>query len=944
MRRGIVVEVGAALALLAGEAAAQDDGSSREWNQPHANAARTGCVDVAPIRSVPQIVWRTELPGAPVSSPVAWDGVVFVSTKNAKGDVALSAVRAATGETIVTRALGKVEWADVAVLRGNVVVVDPEQARCLRFDGKQFSLGWTSKGAWSGQPAVSHGVLLLADATSVHLLDPASGRDVLPPVLENAPTDCAATCAVDRGGDEVEIARLTGVSSVSSVSVKGFGTKKPSIAWPSTVKSPFLPANLRGDRGATLVQFDRLWFATSPSDFTSGGGGGTFGSILLDGSGRGFTMPVDRPVAVVGKSAYGTANTGMAYSLGADGAYVELTRFGSLPKGAGAAAASASRGVVYFGNWAMELASGRVLWSLPDVAPVTPLVPVGDGRGVVVDVEHRLVGIAEPAAARAPQTVGAAPPGEGAADELPGDADGVLLADGRFVAGDASAGADGRLTTRSSKGEPREFGPDAWVLAQRAGAPSAVNEERRVLATLEDLLDRRSVTAWDAAFRKYADVPLVTDALRVLALAKKDGISDEHARQLEQLVAGKHDHPNADLQRKRIAPEEQRLRDGFLADVRSASAWCRARGLLGTAAALLARVRAERPGDATVEPAARGLLPAGFPWAGAPDAGARWIDWAVQIVPAGGAFVAPDAPDAKKRRSAPWESNVVLLRTRNVLLVSRSSDPLVVGACLRHAEGAIRACESVLGPASRAAADRVLEVRLHRDRAEYLAEVTPDGRRTMEWSAGYYSPSMRVSRFYVPDARQSAVSPLERRLLSVLAHELTHQWIDLRWAPGDDADVSSFGFWCVEGVARFIEDQSVEMGRREGRLDDATVESLDVASQIEAGGGLMPLATLLPMSQEAFLAIADGPQRNVALRNAARTLLVDPRGLFYEQSGSLVFWLVNQRGAAGRAAFAAYLRLRYRGQAPADPATALGFASEQEMEREFRKFLAGLRQ
>jgi hypothetical protein len=276
--------------------------------------------------------------------------------------------------------------------------------------------------------------------------------------------------------------------------------------------------------------------------------------------------------------------------------------------------------------------------------------------------------------------------------------------------------------------------------------------------------------------------------------------------------------------------------------------------------------------------------------------------------------------------------------------VSRSSDPLVVGACLRHAEGAIRACERVLGPASGAAAGGVMEVRLHRDRAEYLAEVTPGGGRAREWTTGYYSGAERVSRFYVPGADQTALTPLDRSLLSVLAHEITHQWIDLRWAPGGGAGARSYGYWCVEGVARFIEDQSVEMGRREGRLDDATVESLDVVSRIDAGGALIPLADLLPMSHEGFDALNGEPTIKVEMRNTARVQLVGPRGLFYHQSGALVFWLVNQRGAAGRAAFADYLRRRYRGQAPADGAATLGFASAQAMQGEFRKFLATLRQ
>ena len=272
MRWGEVLLGGALAASIAGTAAAQDDGAAHEWNQPRGNAARTACVDVAPIRGAPQVAWRTDLPGPPVSSPVSWDGVVFVATRNAKGEGALTAVNAATGETIATRALGKVEWADVAVLRGNVVVVDPALTRCLRFDGRQFSLAWNMKGEWTGRPAISHGTLLLADATCVHVLDPASGRDVLPPVLLSSsglPSDLAATCATDVKDGVVQFARLNDVTSVSTCVLSGLGTKKPSARSDALVESPFATAEQspHDARAASLVQLGYRWLATCPSGF-----------------------------------------------------------------------------------------------------------------------------------------------------------------------------------------------------------------------------------------------------------------------------------------------------------------------------------------------------------------------------------------------------------------------------------------------------------------------------------------------------------------------------------------------------------------------------------------------------------------------------------------------------------------------------------------------------
>jgi len=70
------------------------------------------------------------------------------------------------------------------------------------------------------------------------------------------------------------------------------------------------------------------------------------------------------------------SNSGATYEPHGDGKYVEPIAADKRPKGAPVASASASRGVVYFGNGAMEIASGRVLWRLADVRPVTPHVLV----------------------------------------------------------------------------------------------------------------------------------------------------------------------------------------------------------------------------------------------------------------------------------------------------------------------------------------------------------------------------------------------------------------------------------------------------------------------------------------------------------------------------------------------------------------------------------------
>ena len=946
MRRATFLTI---LAAASSTSAFGQDGPAREWSQPRGDAARTACIDVEPVRGQPEIAWRVELPGMPTSSPVVSSGTVFAVAGNAKGEFTLVAVRASTGERIATRPLGKAEWVDLAAVRGAVIAVDSNLARCFRFDGEKFSLGWNQKGAWAGQPAVSRGALFLPDASSVHVLDPLSGRPLLGSILASDSSetrDFAAMCVTDRNADAVLVSRLRWNSSVQSTAVAGLGTKKVIDASGDYVRSPYRVADTEADRRprhATLTMLGRSWFATYVNGFYYEGDAHSSGSILLDRTETGRKFDVWHAPAIVERTAYAMTHDGATLSVQLDGSFSWLIANWARPKGARTCAASAARGVVYFGNWALEVASGRVLWCLPELEPVTTLVPAGDGIAVCIDAKGVLVGVAEPGRASAPQAGEPTRAGPAAPPALPSDADGALLADGRFVAGACIADASGRLAIATPSGEKLDLVPEEWALAQSAGKVVAVSEERVVLAALDEILDARSAAVWDAVFRKYIEVPLLADAVRALAAARLDGLSESRVRQLEQSLVGKRDHPNADMQRKRVGPEETAMRDACIEDVRTASRWCRARGLSGAAAAILSRIRRERPRDETAIALAREAIPACFPWAKAPDAADRWIGWAREIVPAGGEFVPADAPEAKKRRAAPWEEDVLLLRTRNVLLISRANDPAILGRCLRHAEGAVRACEQVLGPPAPDAPKERLEVRLHRDRKEYLSEEPPDGARAREWTSGYFSPSQRVSRFFVPSAEETAVTPLDRSLLGVLAHELTHHWVEMRWAVGNRSGYQTAGYWCVEGIADFVADQSVEMGRRQGRLDDATVESLDISSQLDERGGLFPLSTLLSMSHEAMNGLKDEPKTEVQMRYKARVSIVGPRSVFYAESAALTFWLLNRRGDEGRAAFIAYLRARYRAGPPENVAVALGFESPAHMQIEFRKFLASLR-
>src|SRR5262249_10895036 len=161
-----------------------------------------------------------------------------------------------------------------------------------------------------------------------------------------------------------------------------------------------------------------------------------------------------------------------------------------------------------------------------------------------------------------------------------------------------------------------------------------------------------------------------------------------------------------------------------------------------------------------------------------------------------------------------------LLATDHVLLISREFDPKIVGPCLSRAEATVRTLTRMLGKSpSGAKPDKTVEVRLYVTREEYLADKS-GGFAPPERAVGGYSPREAVSRFYSRLAAD-AEDPFGRSLHGVMAHELTHHFVDRVWNPASDPSIVP-GFWMVEGFAEFIGEQAVEMDRLGGALDDAT--------------------------------------------------------------------------------------------------------------------------
>jgi hypothetical protein len=511
--------------------------------------------------------------------------------------------------------------------------------------------------------------------------------------------------------------------------------------------------------------------------------------------------------------------------------------------------------------------------------------------------------------------------------------------DGSFLPGEVEVRPGGVLRLKQDGGGAREIDPDGVAMAQQSGKVVYLPEEFPVYRVWRGALNASFLDSLEESFEAYARAGLLADCSRLLTEAREYDIDARRIEEMQQLLTGRTARSSRQG-RKNLMRLENAWREEEWSSFIEAVDWCEERELVYAASALLFDADRVLPGRAEVDGKAEALMPESFPWRDDADAARRWIRWAHGLLPAGAEFLSPEDAVWGRLKTSPWTRDTCGFRTENLLVFSREHDLEAVTGCLRNGEGSVRCLESLLkgGRVAKVGNDRErLEVRIHRNEAEYASEEVENP----ESSLGNYSPRERISRFFVPTSDSERL--LGRALFEVLSHELTHQYIEERWVTGDlGSNVLTPGYWVVEGMARFVEDQALEMGRRGIRFDDDTVVSLDAAAQAEKKGLLLDFAKFLNLSQADFYRLDTEPRYSVTLRNTLHSFGLSEMNIFYEQAGSLVFYLVNRAGGKRRKAFVRYLVGYYNGRAGREGWKALGYESPGELEREYRKFLRGL--
>jgi len=800
-----------------------------EWNQPHGNAASTAFVDVAPLKTLPTERWRFKseklLAGLIVSL-----GKILVVVRDGKNRKLL-ALDPATGAVVARHALdGTGDVLGIAASGRLLAVVEPTVTRTYRITGDNFKFERTMSGTFGGEPLMVEESLFVSGGggKGLYVLDLAAGRCELvepahfgrPSALENAGTAGTPTLYQLEETNEFADYRITHKQVTRTVTKIAFGKQEDLGGGTLLAGNGLVPQSLLV---AANPDDAKTWYVWN---------GGPKTSALHSGR-HVYPIHFQSPPAACGPRLYGVDEKGLLIELQVDrGLLLPLIATNLLPKGARVAPPSIARDVLYSGNLAVEIGSKRLLWCVDTLETTGPTVPSGDEMVVVATPAGELVGLGNgppptaPVPAARPKAV-AAP----LAAAMPGAKPGLIRSDGLFVVGKVTALDGGRWRVEPESGAAQELDADAVALVDPGDAPKLVGDELPLYRACLAAARSQHVAALVALFPQWKELKFYEECRRLVDEAKQFGLAPERADELSESIVGRKSTTvgNADVQKRHCLEVEAAAREKIEQSVETAAAWCAARGATVAASALMQRKLDFNPGHALDPMKVVAWIPEYFPFGSSKAEQATiWATWAEELLPSGARFVKGDEALTKRLAKTPFAKDAALLRTNHILLVTHETDATIICPCLVRAEAAFRALKKLLGKSpSGAVPDDLLEVRLYATRADYLAD-TSGGVEPPKWSGGFYSPKERVSRFYAKvDA--NAEDPLGRSLHLVMAHELTHHFVDRCWDPTGNP-LHTPGFWMVEGFAEFVAEQAVEVGRLGDAFDDDTVMSFDLAA------------------------------------------------------------------------------------------------------------------
>jgi len=922
---------------------------SREWSQPHGNSAGTACIDVAPLKAPPVERWR--LKGMTVlAGPVVSQQKLFVVVK--EGDAKqLVVVDPTTGATLAKAALEKVgDVASMAAGDGLAFLVEPAAVHLWRMAGAELRFEKTIAGQFGGEPTLLGGSLLVARGTSsgvqsvdattskpAPLIAKSFGRPgaLLDDKFGDARGRSIVATSADDKNEKLTCSRYAVQSGGPGAGALKLGPAEvlctTSLGVPPDRAPKTVLVAVQGKEGTEWC----AWF------------GSESGSGLLRKSVIKFAEFKQPPAAANGRL-YGFSPDSTLLEIDVlNGGTSRLVEKEDVRKGAQLGAPSIARDTLYLGNWAMEFGTRKVLWCLDTLEADGPVVPIGDELIALKLKDGTLVAFGSATAAKA-----AAGANSGAAlyvpkgppDTLPGAKTGLVRSDGLFIPGKVAALEGGRWKIAPEGGTPFELDAIDVAMVNVDGKPQKVGDEGPIFRACWSVLAWRHAEELVTVVEKYRDVKLYDDCNRLLEEAKAHGLPAAKYDELQGTVAGKTAARLAPTAppRKKAEQFEKDARESSCARIVACAKWCAAKECKTAATVLCVRAAELAPKTPPEPDLVKGWQPEGYPDDPELNGGKTWPQWAEWLLPSGAVFPALDESAKRRNSVSKFAKGTLILSTRNILLYSKEHDPAVIGPLLARGEATVRALQKLLGPSPMGMrADTMLEVRLYQTRADYLADGDSGGGPPPAWSAGCYSPSEGISRFY-SSAGGEKEDDDTHTLHEVFAHELTHHYTDRRWMKGASKRAAS-GYWMVEGFAEFAASQALEFGRFGESFDDATVKPIDETAAAGRAENLFPLEYLMSLDPPRFHKELEGGQFGpLKLHHSLKEVMMDKRHLFYCQSTALTFFVINRCGEKGRPTYVKWLQQQYSGEELVTPWKDLGFAKMSDFEKAFKAFLLGV--
>ena len=607
--------------------------------------------------------------------------------------------------------------------------------------------------------------------------------------------------------------------------------------------------------------------------------------------------------------------------------------------------------VAYFATMAIDVEEHEVLWTRKGEA-LFPLVPARD-TVLVVDGAKTLSALRSRDLMREEPIVLAGPTPAGRVD-----VDALVLRNGEVSEGAFAVDWKARTLLEGEQSIPFS---DVLLLLDQGGRPLVVSAGAGLGDAVRALGMSRAAPAYAAIAKEGVTTRDVAFLGRIAAKARAMGSEDEALQNVEKRIVVWSRKPPKNIDREAVAALEEREREvdrrlattAFeLLEKLDDDAPERLRLLLlratlrdapdhaGAMEAVWRRVE-EAGGDGEV---VRGLLAADRE----DPAAKRAQGWIEYLLVADARPTSLFSPPTKKtglstderalgRATTRWRPDLIGVRSDELRIFTPLADPGILAQCLATGHLVTDQLDAMFAGA-------VVDVRppmtlyLYESKQEYQSQSASRGEGEegeTKYRAGHYSPMDNLQHVYMPEAKDA-----RERVLRTYAHELTHNWAQMRcplYGAGEAIDAGKRGanrrgYWIVEGFARFVQEFRYDFEAGVADPLNPRARSLDAVVHART---LHKWDALFRLSSKSFHRLSHEPRHQVRLRwRLGRNVSLSDANLFYDQAAATVHFLYHGERGTYRDELLAYLKAYYTGdEAGLDVQEAFGLSPDELGER-----------